>query len=182
MRAFGAVMILFGLAALAGGAAGGLRTLFGDMLLMAGGISWASYTFLLRRWPMDGLTVASRVAFLSLIMVGILALAGFGEGLTSVPLGTLALQGLWQGVLSAVVALLLFNRAVGILGSGRASILNALIPVIAVLLSFLLLDEVPTLPEFAGLVTIMAGIAVALGIRLKPLRRKRMGAQLPETT
>lgn len=180
LRAFGAVMILFGLGALAGGASGGLGTLFGDMLLMAGGISWASYTFLLRHWPMDGLTVASRVAFLSLILVGGLALAGYGEGLTAVPLKALALQGLWQGILSAIVALLMFNRAVAILGSGRASIINALTPVIAVLLSFLVLDEVPTLIEFAGLVTIMAGIAIALGIRIKPLRRKRPQAQLPE--
>lgn len=182
LRAFGAVLILIGLGGLAGGAAGGLRTMFGDMLLMAGGLSWATYTFLLRRWPMDGLRVASRVAFLSLILVGGLAVAGYGEGLTSLPIETLALQGLWQGILSATVALLLFNKAVGILGSGRASIINALTPVIAVLLSFLMLDEVPTLIEFAGLITIMAGIAIALGIRIKPIRRKRGTAHVPEVS
>jgi drug/metabolite transporter (DMT)-like permease len=181
LRGFGAAMILIGLGALAGGASGGPDILLGDLLLMAGGVSWASYTFLLRRWPMDGLTVASRVAFLSLLLVGGLALAGYGEGLTAVPLKTLALQGLWQGILSAIVALLMFNRAVGILGSSRASILNALTPVIAVLLSFLILNEVPTSLEFAGLVTIMAGIAIAIGIRIKPMRRKRADAHVPDT-
>lgn len=182
LRAFGALMILIGLGALAGGASGGPDTILGDLLLMAGGISWASYTFLLRRWPMDGLTVASRVAFLSLILVGCLALAGYGEGLSDVPMETLMVQGLWQGILSAIVALLLFNRAVSILGSSRASIINALTPVIAVLLSFLILNEVPTSLEFAGLVTIMAGIAVAIGVRIKPLRRKRDNTHVPEVS
>ncbi|WP_417449944.1 DMT family transporter [Kordiimonas sp.] len=179
-RAFGAFMILLGLLALAGGAAGGIATLRGDLLFMAGGVSWASYTFLLRHWPMDGLVVASRVAVISLVMVCILAGFGFGAGLTDVPVKTVITQGLWQGVLSAIVALLLFNRAVCILGSGRASIINALTPVIAVLLSFIILGEVPTLVEFAGLMTIMAGIAVALGIRIKRGRKIKTPVRLPE--
>ncbi|WP_262692140.1 DMT family transporter [Kordiimonas aestuarii] len=180
-RAFGGFMITLGLAALAGGAAGGVETLRGDLLFMAGGVMWASYTFLLRHWPMDGLVVASRVAVISLIFVGILATFGFGQGLMNVPIKTIMVQGLWQGVLSAIVALVMFNRAVGILGSGRATIINALTPVIAVLLSFFILGEIPTLIEFAGLLTIMAGIAVALGIRLKRLKKPKVPAtQLPE--
>lgn len=177
-RTTGAGLIILGLIGLSLGAAGGIATLGGDLMFMAGGILWASYTFLLRRWPADGLMVASRVAFLSLLMFGIMGLFGLGAGLTDVPVKTLVFQGLWQGVLSGIVAILLFNKAVGILGSSRASIVNAMTPAIAVLLSFLILGETPTMIEFIGLLTIMVGIAVALGLRPKLKRAPKTYATL----
>lgn len=179
-RILGAGLIILGLLGLALGAAGGIETLGGDLMFVAGGVMWASYTFLLRRWPGDGLLIASRVAVLSLLMSGILGLFGVGAGLSEVPTKTIIFQGLWQGILSGIVAIVLFNKAVAILGSGRASIVNAMTPAIAVLLSFVVLGEIPTLIEFTGLATIMVGIAVALGLRPKLKRPPKTYATLPE--
>ncbi|MFC4348756.1 DMT family transporter [Kordiimonas lipolytica] len=164
-RALGAGAILIGLICLASG--GMTPSLKGDLLFMAGGLLWAGYTFFVRQWPTDGLVIAARVSFLSLLLVAIGCVFGFAEGITSVSPATLLTQGLWQGVVSAILALVLFNKAVGYLGTSRAATLNALIPVVAVILSFLVLGEEPTLVELLGLVAIIGGIGIAMGVRLR---------------
>lgn len=143
----------------------GAEAMQGDLLFVVGGFMWATYTFLLRRWPTDGLVVAARISVLSLLMVGIGALFGFADGITEVATATLLTQGLWQGVVSAILALVLFNKAVGYLGSGRAATLNALIPVVAVTLSFIILGEEPGRIEMMGLLAVILGISGAIGIR-----------------
>jgi len=164
-RALGAGAILIGLICLASG--GMTPSLKGDLLFMAGGLLWAGYTFFVRQWPTDGLVIAARVSLLSLLLVAIGCVFGFAEDITSVSPATLLTQGLWQGVVSAILALVLFNKAVGYLGTSRAATLNALIPVVAVILSFLVLGEEPTLVELLGLVAIIGGIGIAMGVRLR---------------
>lgn len=164
-RALGVIAILTGLACLAGG--GATESLKGDLMFMAGGLLWAGYTFFVRKWPTDGLVVAARVSLLSLLIVLGGAAFGFAEGITDVPLDVAFTQGLWQGVVSAILALVLFNKAVGYLGSGRAATLNALIPVVAVMLAFVVLDEEPSPMELIGLITIICGIAIAMGVRFR---------------
>ncbi|NVJ98710.1 MAG: DMT family transporter [Alphaproteobacteria bacterium] len=163
-RILGAGAILVGLFLLAGGTGG--ASLKGDLMFMAGGVMWAAYTFLVRLWPMDGLVVAARVSVLSLGLVGLGALFGYADGITAISAETLITQGIWQGVVSAILALVLFNKAVGYLGTGRTATLNALIPVVAVTLAFFVLGEVPTTLELMGLASIIGGIGIAMGVKL----------------
>ncbi|SDE59331.1 MULTISPECIES: DMT family transporter [Kordiimonas] len=168
-RALGAAAIITGLVCLAGG--GMVPSLKGDLLFMAGGLMWAGYTFFVRQWPTNGLVIAARVSVLSLLLVAIGSVFGLADGITGVARETILTQGLWQGVVSAILALVLFNKAVGYLGTSRAATLNALIPVVAVVLSFLVLGEVPSPVELLGLVAIIGGIGVAMGVRLRRIRK-----------
>ncbi len=168
-RGIGAAAILVGLVCLAGG--GMTPSIKGDLLFMAGGLLWAGYTFFVRQWPTNGLVIAARVSVLSLLLVAIGSVFGYAEGISDVSFETIVTQGIWQGVVSAILALVLFNKAVGYLGTSRAATLNALIPVVAVILSFLVLGEEPTPVELLGLVAIIGGIGVAMGLR--PRRKQR---------
>ena len=69
----------------------------------------------------------------------------------------------------AVLLLALFNTAlatvvffhlIGLAGAGFASMINYLIPVFAVLVGWIFLDERLAYAAFAGLALILAGIAV----------------------
>jgi len=164
-RLMGAFGIILGLALLALGAPdsdGGRSSLTGDLMFFTAGVLWTGYTLLLRVWPMDPVIVTARIAFVSLIWV-MLALPFTGAGdFSSVPTGMLVIQIVWQGIISAVLAIILFNKGVAILGAARASVLNALIPVISTILAFVVLAEVPTGLEQAGLISILLGIAVAM--------------------
>ena len=81
---------------------------------------------------------------------------------SNVPTGMLSTQAVWQGMISSVIAIIMFNRGVGILGPARAGVLNAIIPVLSTILAFVFLSEVPTLIEAAVLLAILLGIGVAM--------------------
>lgn len=170
-RLLGAAAISAGLLFLATGSpqvAGAPSPLLGDLLFFAGGLMWASYTLLLRVWPMDPIVITARVAFVSLVAMAALLpfLPNADFSLASTEM--LATQAIWQGMISSVVAIILFNRGVALLGPARASVLNAIIPVLSTLLAFLILSEVPTIIEAVGLVLIMTGIGVAMFLSPKP--------------
>ena len=170
-RFMGAVGILTGLYLLATGTpqvAGEPSSLIGDLLFFTGGLMWAAYTLLLRVWPMDPIVVTARVAFVSL--VGLSLLHPFTEEVDFSGLSTTMLvsQSVWQGMISSIFAIILFNKGVAILGPARASVTNAIIPVVSTMLAFLVLSEVPTTKEALGLVSIIFGIAVAMFLTPKP--------------
>jgi len=170
-RLLGAAGIILGLGLLASGAqqiAGAPASTTGDLLFFAGGIMWGTYTLLLRVWPMDPIVVTARVAFVSLAWVSIIHPFMPDADFSAVPTDMLVTQALWQGVISSVVAIILFNRGVAIMGPARAAVLNAIIPVVSTVLAFLILSEIPTFIEAIGLVCIMAGIAAAMFLTPKP--------------
>ena len=78
--------------------------------------------------------------------------------LDTVPTSMLVLQALYQGIGPTIVAMLLFLRAVAILGAERTGALVALVPVIAGLGAVPLLDEPLTAWLVAGTVLVIAGI------------------------
>lgn len=170
-RLIGATAIVTGLLFLSLGSPDqgtGQSSLFGDGLFLFAGVLWAGYTLLLRIWPMDPIVVTARVSLISL--VGVLIAYPFSNGLdfSDTTTSMLAMQAAWQGVLSAVVAIIFFNKGVAILGAARAGVVNAFIPVVATLMAFFVLSEVPTIMEQAGLLFILSGIGVIMFLKSKP--------------
>jgi drug/metabolite transporter (DMT)-like permease len=70
-------------------------------------------------------------------------------------------QVLWQGVLIGCIAFIALNHAISRLGAERSSALAALVPVLAAVLGFIFLGEVPSAPEIAAFVAISAGVSIA---------------------
>jgi drug/metabolite transporter (DMT)-like permease len=87
-----------------------------------------------------------------------------GGDLAAAPWREIVIQGVFQGVLSAVVALLLYTRAVAILGAARGAVFAALVPTFSLLLAIPLLHELPTHLQLAGVVLVTAGMMFALGL------------------
>jgi drug/metabolite transporter (DMT)-like permease len=170
-RALGGAGILLGLWLLAIGApeSGAYPdSLIGDAFFLSGGILWALYTVVLKIWPTDPITIIARITVLSLvgILVALPVLPPISfEG---VPTDVLIYQGAWQGFLSSIVALILYNRGVALMGAARAGVTNAIIPVISTILAFVVLSEIPTPIEALGLAAILTGIAIAMFMNSKP--------------
>ena len=164
-RIIGAGFILAGLFLLATGTpqiAGAPSSITGDLLFVAGGFLWAAYTMLLRVWPMDPIVVTARVSFVSLIGMALVHPFTSDVDFSNLSTNMLLLQAVWQGIVSSVLAIILFNRGVALLGPARATVANAIIPVISTMLAFLILSEVPTKIEAVGLLAIIVGILVAM--------------------
>jgi drug/metabolite transporter (DMT)-like permease len=100
---------------------------------------------------------------LSLLIYGPLYAMVFGFGrMAKAGLAENILQIAVQGIFAGLLALYLFARAVTALGAGRASMFPALVPAMTILIGFLALGEVPTLPQLLGLVIVLVGFWFAL--------------------
>jgi drug/metabolite transporter (DMT)-like permease len=68
---------------------------------------------------------------------------------------------LYAALLSLVAAYILWNRGVARLGAARASVYNTLVPFVAAVIAFVVLNEVPGPLHILGGLLIIAGILLA---------------------
>lgn len=164
-RIIGVSAIILGLVVLAGEAITTIRgnAVFGDLLFAVAGFMWAAFTTCLRGWRTGGILAAQVVGVLSLLIYAPLHALLFGfDRMIAIGLPENLLQIAVQGVFAGLLAIFLFARSVTALGAGRASMFPALVPAMTILIGFLALGEVPTLPQLIGLAIVGFGFWFAL--------------------
>ena len=72
------------------------------------------------------------------------------------------LQVVVQGLIAGMLPIYLFARAVILLGAGRAATFPALVPVFSLIIGYLALGVVPSIPQLIGLVIVVIGFRFAL--------------------
>lgn len=143
----------------------GPSTLAGDALLLGGSIAWATYSVLVRKWAVDPWLLTRFVALASALVYMPVYLLFLPKGVDAVPMSMLLLQGLYQGLGPTIVAMLLFLRAVAILGAERTGALVALVPVLAGLGAVPLLGEPLTGWLVAGLALVSGGAFISARLK-----------------
>jgi len=164
-RIFGAAAILVGLLIFGGEAVAtiGPHGLAGDFLFVGAGTLWAGFGITLRLWAVAGTRAALVVGSLALLFYTPLHALLFGyERMIAAGLRENLLQAVVQGGLAGALPIYLFARAVTLLGAGRASTFPALVPVFTVALGFLLIGEVPSYVQLAGLAVVLIGFRFTL--------------------
>lgn len=164
-RIFGAVVIVLGLVTfgIESITAIGSHGLGGDFLFVGAGMFWAGFGIALRRWSVSGMRAAMIVGALAFLIYTPLHGILFGyQHMIDVGLRENVLQAFAQGGLAGALPIYLFARAVMLLGAGRASTFPALVPIFTIALGFLLIGEVPTILQLAGLAVVLIGFRFAL--------------------
>jgi drug/metabolite transporter (DMT)-like permease len=141
---------------------GASRT-FGAMLALFAALMWAIFTVVMRRADLDPLHAAALVSVGSLVIYLPVYLAWRGAALARIPLTELAVQAVFQGVLVTIVSLLLYGRAVALLGAPRGAAFGALVPALTALIAIPLLGEWPHATDWLAIVLISAGVYLASG-------------------
>ncbi len=132
----------------------------GDGLFAVASVLWGLYTVLARHWQVDPLRGTAMVWVLALAYLPVyVALAG--GRLVQAPPGEVLFQAIYQGVGVAIMALLLYTRAIRVLGAAVASLLMPLIPVFGVLLAVPVLGEVPAAVQVIGMLAVSIGMVLA---------------------
>jgi drug/metabolite transporter (DMT)-like permease len=162
----------------ASGAVPGTSTLLGNLLVGGAVLCEASFVLLGKRLapPYRPLRLALGANLVGLILSAPLALPqlpAFDPG--SVPVGMWAL-GTWYALASSVVCLWLWYRGLPYVETWLAGLATAAVPVAALAVSSLYLNEAIGLPRLAGAALVIA--AIALGA-LAPAAR-RSGADKPD--
>lgn len=137
----------------------------GDLWVVLAACGWALYTVLGKRRPLPALPGEVKLA--ALIAGGALALApfalleaaagtlaDFGDGRLYAALGFLA-------IVPSLGAYFCYDRLVGLVGPGGASVSMYLIPLYAALAAWPLLGEVPQAFHVAGFALILGGVCLS---------------------
>ena len=135
-------------------------TLHGDLLTVAAVICWAGYTVGLRNLPPDVTplrvtTVTTIAGMPGLVLAGLPGLARLEWA--AVPGTTWAALG-YATLFSLVVAYILWNRSVQVVGGTRTAIYMCLTPLIAVAAAWVMLGEHARPLQAVGAVLIIAGV------------------------
>ena len=153
---------VFGIAWGTGGAIGSRQSI-GHALFLGSGLAWACYTVAMRRARLDGLHAAAIAAVGALLLYMPAYAFVAGASLAKAPWGDIALQAFVQGLLTAIVSLLLYGRAVSILGASSGAAFAALCPVMTALMAIPILDEWPTTMDWMAIILISFGVYIVSG-------------------
>ena len=122
-KKIGFTMILPGVLGIAWGSDGGIGSSanVGDVLFLGSGLAWAFYTIAMRRARLGGLHAAAISAVGAMLLYLPVFTLTTGTTLAKAPWSDIVLQGFVQGVLTAIISLLLYGRAVGVLGASSGA-------------------------------------------------------------
>jgi drug/metabolite transporter (DMT)-like permease len=164
-KKIGFAFILPGVVAIACGSGGeiGSPQNIGHGLFLAAGLSWACYTVAMRRARLDGLHAAAISAVGSMILYLPIFVVLPGSTLATAPWSDVALQAVVQGVFTAIVSLLLYGRAVSILGASSGAAFASLCPAMTALLAIPILGEWPAAADWAAIGLISVGVYIVSG-------------------
>lgn len=144
----------------------------GDALFLGASLVWAVYTVLAKRWNYNPWVLTRFVAFASALAYVPVYLLWLPKQISAAPTSTLIVQGLYQGIGPTIVAMLLFLKAVSVLGAERTGAVIALVPVLAGVAAAPLLDEPLTLWLVLALGFVSLGAYLAARPAKLPMRTK----------
>jgi drug/metabolite transporter (DMT)-like permease len=142
-RKLGLSLILAGALAIVGwhAAAWSPSRTFGDALFLSAAFLSACFTVVMRQATLDPLHAAALVSTGSLVIYLPIYLPLYGTRLAQMPLADFTVQAMFQGVLVTIVSLLLYGRAVAILGASGGAAFGALVPALSALFAIPLLGS-----------------------------------------
>jgi drug/metabolite transporter (DMT)-like permease len=171
----GVALILPGVFGIAGGRGGitGSQETIGHALFLGPGLAWACYTVAMRRARLDRLHAAAIAAVGALILYVPVYFFVAGASLAKAPWGDVALQAFVQGLLAAIISLVLYGRAVSILGASSGAAFAALVLAMTALRAIPMLGEWPSAIDWMAIISISVGVYVLSAGPLLPERRGR---------
>jgi drug/metabolite transporter (DMT)-like permease len=138
----------------------------GDLLSLFAILCWAFYTVGVRRAgagvdPLQITTITTVAGTPGLVLLG-------APGLLRLEWEALS-PSIWAALgyaalLSLVLCYVLYNRAVQGIGTARTAIYNCVTPLVAMLIAWLTLGEVPTALQFAGVILVITGVLVSVRV------------------
>lgn len=134
----------------------------GDLLILAATLVWSFYTVLLKLRPsVDQLSFLATTFTIAALVMLPLAVHEWVGGATVVWRPSTIAAFAYVAVLPSLLAYFLYNRAVAMIGAGRAGQMIALMPLFGAALAAVLLGEELHAFHFWGMAFIVAGIALS---------------------
>jgi len=142
----------------------GGMTWFGDVLFLAAIALFAVFMVANRVWTLTPGQILFSVTIVSATVYIPIWLLWLKSNLATAPRSEILLQAAYQGLVPSVLGISFLNIAVRHLGANTTSVFLSAVPVVAALAGIPILQEMPGLPAWIGMIIVTAGILLALGI------------------
>jgi drug/metabolite transporter (DMT)-like permease len=142
----------------------GGMTWIGDFLFLAAIALFAVFMVANRVWSVLPGQVIFAATIVSAVFYIPIWLFWLDSNLAVAPSSEILLQGAYQGLVPSVLGIACLNIAVRHIGPRATSVFLSAVPVVAALTAIPILDELPGLPAWIGMITVTFGILLALGI------------------
>jgi len=142
----------------------GSMTWVGDLLFLAAIALFALFMVANQVWSVVPRQVIFSVTIVPAVVYTPIWLLWLDSNLTSAPFSEVLLQGAYQGLVPSILGVSCLNIAVRNIGPRATSVFFVAVPVMAALAAIPVLNELPGLPAWIGMITVTFGILLALGI------------------
>jgi len=139
-------------------------TWFGDFLFLVAIALFAVFMVVNRVWGITPGQILFSVTVVSAAVYIPIWLLWLDSNLAAAPRSEILLQGAYQGLVPSVLGISFLNVAVRNIGADAASVFLSAVPVVAALAAIPILNEMPGLPAWIGMIAVTVGILLALGI------------------
>ncbi|OUS32434.1 hypothetical protein A9Q99_01110 [Gammaproteobacteria bacterium 45_16_T64] len=129
----------------------------GQAWLIAATICWSLFSVLVKRWNISPWEAVISVAIISSIIYLPTYALFLSSNIAETPWQDIAIQVVYQGFLATIVQLVLYVRAMHIIGASSMGTLMALVPMLAGIAAVFLLDEPFGAPLAIGILLVSAG-------------------------
>ncbi len=136
----------------------------GDLMFLAAAILWGSYTVLCRRWDVHPWRGAAVLNVLGAAYLPFWLLF-YDSHIPAAPWGEIVWQCFYQGIATGIVAIVIYSRAIALIGPSLSSLFSAFIPALVIVMAIPLLGEMPAPLEWAGMALATCGMVLALARR-----------------
>jgi drug/metabolite transporter (DMT)-like permease len=139
-------------------------SLRGDGLVLLATLCWAFYTLGIRRAgagvdPLQITAITTAAGTPGLVLLGLPGvLRQDWSGVTAATWGAMA----YSAFLALVLSFVLYNRAVQAIGTTRTALYNCVTPLVAMLIAWQTLGEVPTPVQYLGVGLVISGVLVSV--------------------
>lgn len=142
----------------------------GDGIMIGAIISWSVYSIMVKKYmhlfpSFAALLVMTAVSVV--VLLPIVAIEWAIVGAPSLFKTNLMFGLLYLGLFPSLIALVFFNRAVGVLGASKASVFLNFLPVFTILGAYLWLDEQITWMQITGAVIVIVGVMMTTRVGFK---------------
>jgi drug/metabolite transporter (DMT)-like permease len=134
----------------------------GDLLFLAAVLSWSVYTVLVQRWRLPALDTMLAVGLAAAPVYLPVWWLVLPSTIGQAPPAAVAFQAVFQGAFAAVLAGLLYTKAVTLIGPGPTTMIGAVVPALAALAAWPLLGE--ALPPLGLLAVVLVSAGMVLGV------------------
>jgi len=142
----------------------GGMTWLGDFLFLGAISLFAVFMVANRVWSVVPGQVIFSATIVSAVVYIPIWLFWLDSNLAIAPSSEILLQGAYQGLVPSVLGISCLNIAVRRIGPRATSVFISAVPVVAALTAIPILNELPGLPAWIGMIAVTLGILLALGI------------------